>query len=82
VPPWIETEARARLADLYLLCHPDLPWTSDGVRDRPSQREELLGDFRATLVSLGAHVVEISGVGDVRLERARAAVAALLNSRS
>src|SRR5262245_44839117 len=35
-PAWIEREARARLADLYLLHHPDVPWVADGpYRDRP-----------------------------------------------
>ena len=80
-PVWIEQAARTRLADLYLLCHPDLPWTSDGVRDRPMQREELLADFRAALVAFGANVVEVSGVGDARLLRASEAVAALLKQQ-
>lgn len=39
-PGWVEDAARARRGDLYLLCAPDLPWTADGVRDRPANREE------------------------------------------
>ncbi|MEX2181280.1 MAG: ATP-binding protein [Gemmatimonadaceae bacterium] len=81
VPAWIEAEARARRADLYLLCRPDLPWTPDGVRNRPVQREELFADFRAELDAIGARVVEISGEGESRTARATDAVTALLAGR-
>ncbi|MDL1950906.1 ATP-binding protein, partial [Acidobacteria bacterium ACD] len=33
-PRWVEEAAFSRLGDLYLLCHPDVPWLPDGVRDR------------------------------------------------
>lgn len=81
VPAWIEEDARARLADLYLLCLPDLPWEADGVRDRPTQRDELLAAFRTELNELEARVVEISGSGPARLAAAEHAVAALLERR-
>lgn len=74
VEPWIETEARARLADLYLLCRPDLPWHADGVRDRPVGREALFDEFRRILDAYGARVVEIGGEGEARTTAARAAV--------
>ena len=35
-PEWIKRAARARMGSLYLLCEPDLPWSPDGVRDRPT----------------------------------------------
>jgi len=73
-PAWIVTEARARCADRYLLCLPDLPWVADGIRDRPAQRDLLLTSFRAVLLEIGAGVVEISGVGTARLTAARAAL--------
>lgn len=83
VADWIVEEARVRRADLYLLCRPDLPWTPDGVRDRPTHREELFADFRSALDELGASaaVVEIAGEGPARLESAQRAVAALLHHR-
>ncbi len=83
VADWIVGEARARLADLYLLCRPDLPWTPDGVRDRPTHREQLFDDFRSALDELGASasVVEIGGEGPARFEAAQRAVAALMDSR-
>lgn len=70
VAPWILGEARARMADWYLLCRPDLPWTADGVRDRPQARDELFASFRATLVEFESTFVEIQGSGATRLEAA------------
>lgn len=75
VEPWIVEAAFARRAALYLLCLPDLPWEPDGVRDRPTQRAELLAMFRETLRAMQADVVEISGVGAARLDAAISAVA-------
>jgi nicotinamide riboside kinase len=77
VAPWIVQETKARLADLYLLCHPDLPWAADGIRDRPAQRAELLDAMRAVLEEHGAHYVEIRGAGPARLSAALSAVATL-----
>ncbi len=73
-PPWIEAEARARRADLYLLGLPDLPWTPDGVRDRPTNRAELLAAFEGALHEIGARVVRIGGLGETRLARAESAM--------
>lgn len=81
-PDWIETEARARRADLYLLGDIDLPWTPDGVRDRPGQRAELLAEFRAALDAIGARVVVLRGEGRARSDAAERAVRALLAERA
>lgn len=81
VPEWIPREARARCADLYLLCHPDLPWSPDGVRDRPRQRLELLEAFRQELIDMRApQVVDITGFGESRRLAARSAVERLLDA--
>ena len=77
VAPWILAEGKARLGDLYLLCHPDLPWAPDGIRDRPTQRTELLEAMRAVLEAHGAPYVEIRGLGPARTASAISAVAAL-----
>lgn len=73
-PPWIVTEARGRLADLYLLCEPDLPWEPDGIRDSPTERLQLHGAFRQRLVAWGARVESVAGIGATRLERGLLAV--------
>jgi NadR type nicotinamide-nucleotide adenylyltransferase len=78
-PAWIAEAARARLGDLYLLLHPDVPWLADGLqRDRPAEREHLHALFRSSLAALGAVVVDITGTWDGRRDRARAAVRAAL----
>lgn len=82
VAAWIPREARARCADLYLLCHPDLPWSPDGVRDRPRQRLELLEAFRQELINMRApRVVDITGAGEARRMAAREAVVRLTAPR-
>ena len=77
-PAWIETECKARLADLYLLCAPDLPWEPDGVRDRPDERDRiaLYDAFAATLDAFGARVAHVAGTGVTRLNAALAMVIA------
>jgi NadR type nicotinamide-nucleotide adenylyltransferase len=75
-PPWIESEALRRRADLYLLCVPDLPWVADGIRDRPRHREELYADFERELARIGATVAVIRGSGAARSMAASAAVRA------
>ncbi len=73
-PPWILAEAKRRRADLYLLCLPDLPWEADGVRDRPTQRTELLEQFRETLQAIEADYTVIGGLGDARRRAAESAL--------
>ena len=66
-PAWIDEACRARRADLYLLCAPDLPWQADGVRDRGDRREEMQRLFAAALAALGARVEEVRGEGAARI---------------
>lgn len=73
-PPWIIDEARRRLADLYLLCEPDLPWEPDGIRDSPTERLQLHAAFRERLIAWGARVAPVRGLGDERLACALVAV--------
>jgi NadR type nicotinamide-nucleotide adenylyltransferase len=78
-PEWIAPLALARRADLYLLHHPDVPWTQDGYqRAEPGRRDELFARFRDTLAALGAAVTPITGTWDRRRESAIAAIDGLL----
>jgi NadR type nicotinamide-nucleotide adenylyltransferase len=81
-PGWIEALAAERLGDLYLLCLPDLDWVPDAARDRGERRAEVHALFDAALRRVGARVVEISGIGPLRAERAEAAVAEFLASKA
>jgi NadR type nicotinamide-nucleotide adenylyltransferase len=78
-PTWIEEAARRRLADLYLLLQPDVPWVADGLqRDRPHEREHLHEAFRSALAAAGARVVEIRGDWEARSAAAQKALDAVL----
>jgi NadR type nicotinamide-nucleotide adenylyltransferase len=77
-PAWVEREARARLADLYLLHHPDVPWQPDPARDRPRSREEVHALFQQALDAFGARRVDVRGDFGEREARAVQAVDALL----
>jgi nicotinamide riboside kinase len=80
-PSWIEDEARARLGELYLLHHVDVPWVAEGLlREQPGRREELLELFRATLRGLGAFILDIRGSWGERRRLAIEAVDRLLET--
>ena len=72
---------RARPVALYLLCHPDVPWVPDGVRDQPAARTVLHERFARQLAASGAPVAEVTGTSwDARRERARDAVRRVLGA--
>ncbi|MGH7677909.1 MAG: AAA family ATPase [Gemmatimonadaceae bacterium] len=73
-PPWIETEARSRAGQLYLLLMPDVPWKADGVRDRGDRRDEMHRLFRGKLQALGLSFVEIGGEREARFHAAVRAI--------
>lgn len=73
-PSWIEAETRVRIADLYLLADIDVPWTPDGVRDRPEARQQIHDEFHAALSEFGAPSCEVHGLGE---DRTASAIACL-----
>jgi NadR type nicotinamide-nucleotide adenylyltransferase len=73
-PEWIEAEALARKADLYLLTGIDVPWTADDVRDTEAARASLHGQFATTLAAYGARLVTIQGDWEARFATAVNAV--------
>ena len=75
-PPWIESAARDRRGDLYLLCDIDVPWIPDGVRDIPHQRAYMHALFVERLALLGARVVTVRGTWEERFLVSVAAVMA------
>ena len=73
-PEWIEAEARARKASLYLLTDIDVPWTADDVRDTAAARAALHGQFATTLANYDANVITISGDWEARFATAADAI--------
>jgi HTH-type transcriptional regulator, transcriptional repressor of NAD biosynthesis genes len=62
--------------DLYLLTDIDVPWTPDGIRDRPNDRAATLAYFERLLNDYGKGYVKVSGNPGQRLRTAIAAVEA------
>lgn len=79
VPGWVVDAARARRADLYLLCDVDVPWIADGLRGNARARAALHAAFVATLAELDCRWLAIRGDWATRTRRAEQAVAALLD---
>ena len=77
-PSWIENECRRRMASLYLLLHPDVPWLADGIRDRGESRAEMHELFRNALERFSARFVDITGDWTIREKKAIEAVKMVL----
>ena len=79
-PAWIETAARERMAAMYLLCAPDVPWIADSVRDQADHREEVHALFQRVLMEFGARMADVAGMGEARTATAIAAVATIVGA--
>ena len=71
VPPagawsWEEGYGPGRLADLYLLCSPDMPWQPDPLREHPEEREVLFGWYEQLLSQHQANVLVLRGTAPER----------------
>ena len=76
-PVWIEPLCNARRADLYLLCDADLTWVEERFQrgsEDPSRRQTIHDLFAEILRRSGCNIVNISGLGDTRLDQAIQAV--------
>ena len=78
--PWILERIAERRYDLYLLCHTDLPWVQDELREYPDTetREKLFHIYRDTLIHQDVPWADVAGIHDERLMSAIAAVDARL----
>jgi nicotinamide riboside kinase len=52
----------------------DLPWVPDDLRDRPHDRSSIFETFKANLVRCNKKFEIISGLGELRLQRAIQAI--------
>jgi NadR type nicotinamide-nucleotide adenylyltransferase len=78
--PWIIDQIVERKYDLYLLCHTDIPWEKDALREYPDHetREKLFHMYRDILVNQSVPWVDISGTDHERLQKAIKAVDVLI----
>ena len=67
--------------DLILLLDVDIPWVADPMRYRPERRQEFMAACVEALERYGRDYVLIQGEGEVRLQRAIAAVGDFLNPK-
>ena len=75
VPIWLEDKIKICPIDLFLLCHPDLPWEADPVRENGGEnRMKLFDQYRVELKHYNFNFVEISGSGNDRLDKAIKAI--------
>jgi NadR type nicotinamide-nucleotide adenylyltransferase len=70
VDEWVGEQLEEQRSDLYLLCHTDLPWEADPLRENPEEREELLSLYRSELIRRNWPFVSIEGMGEHRFSRA------------
>jgi NadR type nicotinamide-nucleotide adenylyltransferase len=78
--PWILDRIAERRYDLYLLCHTDLPWVSDELREYPDPvtRMELFRIYRDHMANQPVPWADITGSETERLAAAVAAVDSIL----
>jgi len=79
-PEFIEDAARARRPAQYLLLDIDVPWVSDGVRDRGERRAEVQALFADTLARFASPVTHIQGDWTRRFDVAVACIDHLLSA--
>ncbi|MGQ7869251.1 AAA family ATPase [Sunxiuqinia sp. sy24] len=80
-PGWLEDEISNLPIDLYLLCLPDIPWEPDPLREHGGEeRLQLFDAYKRELQHRKLKFVEISGLGDQRVQNAIQAVKCLLHS--
>ena len=77
---WVLDKIIERKYDLYLFCNTDLPWVKDELREYPNEepRKELYHIYKDIMINQQTAWVEISGDYEERLQKAIAAVDALL----
>jgi len=78
----VESKAKSRHYDLYLLCDVDVPWVDDNVRYLPDDRTKFLLECENRLLTLNRPFVKISGSWEQRLNLAKDAIDDLLSADS
>lgn len=69
-PDWVQHALEKSDVALYLLCQPDIPWEYDSVRENPEIREFLYDWYKREIKELNRPFVEITGLGEKRVQNA------------
>lgn len=77
---WILNQIVERKYDLYLFCNIDAPWVKDELREYPDlkSRTQLYHHYKDILVNQNIPWVDISGTYEERIQKAIAAVNAVI----
>ena len=81
--PWIIQQLEQNPFDLTLLCHPDIPWEDDPLRENPLDRQALLLLYLQELNRFQIPFIEIRGDDpDLRLRQAEVGIFTWLQHRT
>lgn len=70
VPDWFLEQYPTMAIGHYLLCHPDLPWQPDPVRENPHIRMDLDKAYEGEMLLLNCPYERVLGEGAARLKLA------------
>lgn len=68
-PKIVEDYLKDTCVDLYILCHPEIPWEYDPLRENPDDRIELFERYRSELEKLRTPFIVVQGKEQERLDR-------------
>ena len=75
VPPWIPDTLKSAPVDLYLVCHNDIPWIPDPVRENGGNMRDWLEDRYLEIIrQLGLNNEIVTGSGQSRFLNAEKCV--------
>ncbi len=83
-PTWILRQIAKNTCDLYLLCHTDLPWAKDELREYPDlkTRRRLFAMYKDIVINSGTPWVEISGTETRRRQKAIHSIDAIFHTNN
>lgn len=68
-PKIVEDYLNDTYVDLYILCHPEIPWEYDPLRENPDDRIELFERYRSELEKMRTPFIVVQGKEQERLDR-------------
>ncbi len=69
VPESVKRYLQSVPVDLYVLCHPEIPWEYDPLRENPNDRERLFNLYKADLEEMQVPFIVVRGTEQERLEK-------------